>query len=160
MPKVAFNDRKVPMIVPEKWWITDTTFRDGQQSTAPFTVKQIVDLYKMMHRLGGPNGIIKATEFFLYSEKDREAVRKCQELGYEFPEITSWIRASDEDFELVKQMDIKETGILVSCSDYHIYKKMKMDRKPASPTIPAFLFCLWDQKSPKFRSELQSGSHA
>lgn len=25
---------------------------------------------------------------------------------------------------------------------------MKMDRKPASPTIPVFLCCLWDQKSP------------
>ena len=92
IPKVAFNDRKVPMITPDEWWITDTTFRDGQQSTAPFTVKQIVDLFKLMSRLGGPKGLIRSSEFFLYSEKDREAVRKCQELGLKFPEITSWIR--------------------------------------------------------------------
>jgi len=131
IPKIAFNDRKVPMITPDEWWITDTSFRDGQQSTAPLTVKQIVDLYKLMAKLGGPKGIIRASEFFLYSEKDREAVRKCQELGYKFPEITSWIRANEKDFQLVKEMDIPETGILVSCSDYHIYKKMNLDRKKA-----------------------------
>ena len=33
------------MNVPEEIWITDTTFRDGQQSMAPYTVKQIVDLF-------------------------------------------------------------------------------------------------------------------
>ena len=39
IPKVVFNDRKVPMQPADEWWITDTTFRDGQQSTAPLTVK-------------------------------------------------------------------------------------------------------------------------
>lgn len=131
VPKVSFNHRHVPIGMPEKIWITDTTFRDGQQSRVPYTVEQIVELYKMMHRLGGPNGIIRQTEFFIYSEKDREAVRKCMELGYEFPEITSWIRATKEDFKLVKEMGIKETGILVSCSDYHIFKKLGKTRKQA-----------------------------
>lgn len=131
VPKVVFNDRKVPMNPAEEWWITDTTFRDGQQSTAPLTVKQIADLFKLQHKLGGKHGLIRASEFFLYSDKDKAAVRACQELGYDFPEITSWIRANEDDFKLVKQMGIKETGILVSCSDYHIYKKMKLDRKKA-----------------------------
>ena len=67
----------------------------------------------------------------MYSDKDKEAVRKCQELGYKFPEVTSWIRANEKDFELVKNMGIKETGILVSCSDYHIFKKMKLTRREA-----------------------------
>ena len=131
VPKIPFNHRLVPMEPPEEIWITDTTFRDGQQSTSPFTVAQIVELYKLMHRLGGPKGIVRQSEFFLYSEKDREAVRKCQELGYEFPEITSWNRANDKDFELVKEMGLKETGVLVSCSDYHIFKKMGLTRKKA-----------------------------
>ena len=51
------------------------------------------------------------------------------ELDLKFPEITTWIRASKEDFRLAKDLGIKETGILVSCSDYHIFKKMKMTRK-------------------------------
>ena len=46
-------------------------------------------------------------------------------------EITSWIRAVKEDFQLVKDMGIKETGILVSCSDYHIFKKLGKTRKQA-----------------------------
>ncbi|MBQ9760042.1 MAG: 2-isopropylmalate synthase [Clostridia bacterium] len=129
VPRVAFNHRRVPLGMPEDIWITDTSFRDGQQSVEPYTVKQIVDLFKLMSRLGGPYGIIRQTEFFVYSQKDREAVEKCQELGYKFPEITTWIRASKEDFKLVRNLGIRETGILVSCSDYHIFKKMKMTRK-------------------------------
>jgi len=121
----------VPMDCPEEIWITDTTFRDGQQSCSPFTVEQIAQLYKMMHRLGGPKGLIRQSEFFIYSEKDRQAVRRCQEFGYEFPEITSWIRAHEKDFQLVKEMGLKETGILVSCSDYHIFKKMNLTRRQA-----------------------------
>lgn len=131
IPKITFNMRNVPMNTPREIWITDTTFRDGQQGMSPFTVKNIVDLYKMLSRLGGPKGLVRQSEFFLYSERDRKAVDKCLELGYEFPEVTSWIRASEKDFELVKQFGIKETGILVSCSDYHIFKKMNLTRKQA-----------------------------
>ena len=94
-------------------------------------MKQIVDLYKMLSRLGGPKGLIRQSEFFIYSDKDKEAVRKCMELGLEFPEVTSWIRASEKDFRLVKEMGLKETGILVSCSDYHIFKKMNLTRRQA-----------------------------
>ena len=131
VPKIAFNDRIVPHHMPDEIWITDTTFRDGQQSRAPYTTEQIVRIYDYMHRLGGPKGKIRQCEFFLYSKKDRDAVYKCLEQGYEFPEITSWIRASKKDFELVRDMGLKETGILVSCSDYHIFYKMRMTRKEA-----------------------------
>ncbi len=131
IPKTAFNFRTVQMDTPKDLFITDTTFRDGQQSCSPFTVENVVELYKMLHRLSGPNGIIRQSEFFLYSEQDRKAVEKCLELGYKFPEVTSWIRANEKDFELVKSFGLKETGILVSCSDYHIFKKMNITRKQA-----------------------------
>ena len=131
IPKVAFNHRHVPLDMPSEIWITDTTFRDGQQSRAPYTVKQIVDLYKMLHRLGGEKGIIRQSEFFVYTKKDKEALLKCMDLGYEFPEITTWIRAKKEDFTLVRDLGIKETGILVSCSDYHIFKKLGLSRGEA-----------------------------
>ena len=128
VPKVAFNHRRVPMNMPEEIWITDTSLRDGQQSVEPYTVDQIVNIYKLLSKLGGPYGIIRQTEFFIYSKKDRLALEKCMELDLKFPQITSWIRASKEDFRLVRELGIKETGVLVSCSDYHIFKKMKMTR--------------------------------
>lgn len=131
VPKITFNHRVVPMRMPEEIWITDTTFRDGQQSRTPFTVGQVVDLFKMEHRLGGEKGIIRQSEFFVYTDKDKEAVQACLDLGYEFPEVTTWIRANQKDFEMVKAFGIKETGILVSCSDYHIFNKMNMTRKQA-----------------------------
>ena len=131
VPKVAFNHRLVPIHMPDEIWITDTTFRDGQQSITPYTTEQIVKIFEYLHRLSGPNGVIRQSEFFLYSKKDRDAVYSCLEKGYAFPEITSWIRASKKDFELVKEIGLKESGILVSCSDYHIFLKMKMTRRQA-----------------------------
>ena len=131
VPKVVFNRRIVPMEVPENLWITDTTFRDGQQSREPYTVRQMTHIFDLLHKLSGPNGIIRMSEFFLYTKKDRDAVYKCLERGYRFPEITSWIRASKKDFQLVKDIGLKETGILVSCSDYHMFHKMHMTRHQA-----------------------------
>ncbi len=131
VPKIAFNHRQVPINMPDEIWITDTTFRDGGQSREPFTPDEIVTIFDYLHRLGGKKGIIRQSEFFLYNKKDREAVYKCLERGYEFPEVTSWIRAVKKDFELVKEVGLEETGILVSCSDYHIFYKLKMTRKQA-----------------------------
>ncbi|MBQ8556397.1 MAG: 2-isopropylmalate synthase [Clostridia bacterium] len=131
VPKVAFNMRHVPEDMPEEIWMTDTTFRDGQQSVSPFTVDQIVHLFKLLNRLGGPKGLVRQSEFFVYTEKDKRALQACQDLGFEFPEITTWIRANEKDFELVKNAGVKETGILVSCSDYHIFNKMKLTRAQA-----------------------------
>jgi isopropylmalate/homocitrate/citramalate synthase len=131
VPKIPFNDRMVPMHTPSEVWITDTSFRDGQQARAPYTVQQIADLYKLLNKLGGPNGMIRQTEFFLYTEKDQKAVSACKELDFKFPEITAWIRAAKSDVELLKRFDITEAGVLTSISDYHIFKKMKMSRKQA-----------------------------
>ncbi|MEK6657197.1 MAG: 2-isopropylmalate synthase, partial [Nitrospirota bacterium] len=72
--KIPFSNRIIPPNLPPDFWITDTTFRDGQQARPPYTVKQIVDIYDMLHRLGGPNGVVRQCEFFLYSKKDKEAV--------------------------------------------------------------------------------------
>jgi isopropylmalate/homocitrate/citramalate synthase len=111
--------------------ITDTTFRDGQQARPPYTVGQICELFDLLHRLSGPQGVIRQTEFFLYSHKDREAVAKCLERGYHYPEITGWIRADAGDLQLAVNAGLRETGMLTSCSDYHIFKKLKMDRRKA-----------------------------
>ncbi|MDF2819730.1 MAG: Pyruvate carboxyltransferase domain [Clostridiales bacterium] len=131
VPKIAFNHRLVPLNMPDDIWITDTTFRDGQQSRAPYTSEQIVRIFDYLHQLGGPNGVVRQSEFFLYSKKDRDAVYKCMERGYKFPEVTSWIRASKKDFQFVKDLGMPETGILVSCSDYHIFYKLKKTRREA-----------------------------
>ena len=127
--RIEFDNRFVFIDPPEEIFITDTTFRDGQQARPPYTVEQIVDLYDMLHKLGGANGVIRQCEFFLYSEKDKEALRRCQERNYRYPEITGWIRAAKEDFKLVKEMGLKETGILTSVSDYHIFLKLKKNRR-------------------------------
>src|SRR3990172_2194221 len=127
--RIEFDNRFVFIDPPEEIFITDTTFRDGQQARPPYTVEQIVDLYEMLHKLGGPNGVIRQCEFFLYSDKDREAVEKCKEKNFRYPEITGWIRAVKADFKLVKEMGMKETGILTSASDYHIFLKLKKNRR-------------------------------
>jgi isopropylmalate/homocitrate/citramalate synthase len=129
--KTSFDNRIIPISPAKEFYISDTTFRDGQQARPPYSPKQIVDLFQLIHRLGGPEGIIRHSEFFLYSDKDRKAVEDVLSLGYEYPEVTGWIRANKKDLKLVKSAGLKETGILTSCSDYHIFLKLKKTRKQA-----------------------------
>ncbi len=105
--------------------ITDTTFRDGQQARPPYTIEQMVRIYDLLSRLSGPNGVVRQTEFFLYTKNDRETLDKCRALGHKYPECTGWIRAVKGDFRLVKEAGLQETGMLTSCSDYHIFHKLK-----------------------------------
>ena len=105
--------------------ITDTTFRDGQQARPPYSIDQMVHIYDLLGKLGGPNGVIRQTEFFLYTKNDRETLDRCRELGHDYPQCTGWIRAVPGDFKLVKDAGLKETGMLTSCSDFHIFDKLK-----------------------------------
>jgi len=135
-PVVVFDGQTVEYEIPEKIWITDTTFRDGQQARPPYKPEQILRIYDLLHQIDGGTGLIRQCEFFLYSQRDREAVELCKERGYEFPEITGWIRAVAADFKLVSQMGLGETGILTSASDYHIFLKL---RKTRSQALNAYL---------------------
>ncbi|HUT58490.1 MAG TPA: 2-isopropylmalate synthase [Phycisphaerae bacterium] len=109
--------------------ITDTTFRDGQQARPPYTTDQMVRIYELLSRIGGPNGVVRQTEFFLYTKNDRETLDRCRALGREFPECTGWIRAVRGDLRLVKEAGLKETGMLTSISDYHIFPKLKFNSR-------------------------------
>ncbi len=132
--EVARIDFDYKFVMPnpaEQMLITDTTFRDGQQARPPYSVRQMVEIFDMLHKLSGPKGIIRQTEFFLYSAKDKEAVERCRERGYLYPEITGWIRAHAADLKLVKDMGLGETGILTSVSDYHIFMKLNRSRGQA-----------------------------
>ena len=143
-PKVAFDppprlasgdagagSETVSYDIPEEIWITDTTFRDGQQARPPYTPEQILKIYDLLHEIDGGTGLIRQCEFFLYSKRDRRAVELCKGRGYEFPTITGWIRAVAADFKLVAQMGLAETGILTSASDYHIFLKLRKTRAQA-----------------------------
>ncbi len=129
VPKTIFDGEVVDVKPAPEIWMTDTTFRDGQQARTPFTVEQISKLYDLMHRLSGPNGVIRQSEFFIYSAQDREALEEVRNKGYAYPEPTAWIRANAQDLELVKQVGIQETGMLTSISDYHIFLKFRKTRR-------------------------------
>jgi isopropylmalate/homocitrate/citramalate synthase len=128
IPPIRFEADAVPQALPADIWITDTTFRDGQQARAPYTVEQIVHLYDLLYQLGGP--VIRQSEFFAYTPVDRDAIAACQQRPG--PEVTTWMRASLDDLKAVKATGVKETGILVSASDYHIYLKMNRTRRQAA----------------------------
>ena len=112
-------------------FITDTTFRDGQQARPPYTVKQIARIYDLLHKLGGKSGLIQASEFFMYSPKDRKAIEVCRSRGYRFPRVTGWIRANMDDLKIAHDMEFDEVGLLTSMSDYHIFLKLGKTREQA-----------------------------
>ena len=48
VPKIDFDMRLIPIQPADDIFITDTTFRDGQQSMAPFSVEQIERIYDFL----------------------------------------------------------------------------------------------------------------
>jgi isopropylmalate/homocitrate/citramalate synthase len=113
-------------------YITDSTFREGRQARPPLGDGEAGELFDRLYCLSGPEGVIRQTEFFLYTERDRSLMDLCRSRGHEFPEITGWIRASEKDLRLVVDAGIRETGILTSASDYHIYLKLGSTRRAIS----------------------------
>jgi isopropylmalate/homocitrate/citramalate synthase len=144
-PRVKLDKKSVVMELPEDIWVTDTTFRDGQQARPPYTPEQVLKIYDLLHKIDGDTGLIRQCEFFLYSDRDRKAVEMCKARGYKYPEITGWIRAVAEDFRLVKQMGLAETGILTSVSDYHIFLKLKKTRAQAIASYLDIVKAAFDQ---------------
>jgi citrate (Re)-synthase len=130
--RVPLDNTIIPLIPAEKFRICDTTFRDGQQARPPYTAEQIGNIFDFLNRISGSQGLISQCEFFIYTDKDKEAVELCRSKAHKYPRITSWIRANIKDFEIVKQMGLDETGILASVSDYHIYLKLNKTRKEAA----------------------------
>jgi len=129
--RIDFDDVLLATRPAEHMYITDTTFRDGQQARPPYTVKQIARMFDLLHKLGGKSGLIQATEFFMYSKKDRAAIDICRSRGYRFPQITGWIRANIDDLKIAKDMEFHEVGMLTSVSDYHIFLKLNKTRRQA-----------------------------
>lgn len=114
-----------------KIFLTDTTLRDGQQGWRTLTIEESLEIYKVLHKLSEKEGIVRTTELFPYTQKDRETISKIISLGYSFPEPIGWIRAREEDLNLILQTELKQTVLLCSISDYHIYYKLGLDRKKA-----------------------------
>jgi 8-oxo-dGTP pyrophosphatase MutT (NUDIX family) len=123
IPKVKFNNIQLPMNIPDSIWITDTTFRDGQQSMTSMDSQQMVKLFDFLHELDNESGIIKQTEFFLYSQKDRKAVEECL---YELP--AGLLNVAEEPVECALRELKEETGIEVSKLE-QIYKFVSKDTK-------------------------------
>ena len=105
--RTTFDETLLAPRPAEQMHITDTTFRDGQQARPPYTVKQVARMFDFLHRLGGKSGLISASEFFLYSARDRKCVEVCRARGYRFPRVTAWIRANKEDLKLARDMEFE-----------------------------------------------------
>ena len=129
--RIEFDDTFLIPRPADPMFITDTTFRDGQQARPPYTVKQIARIYDLLHKLGGKSGLIQASEFFMYSAKDRKAIEVCRARGYRFPRVTGWIRANMDDLKIAHDMEFDEVGLLTSMSDYHIFLKLGKTREQA-----------------------------
>lgn len=124
IPRLA---RKIPS---HDLVITDTTLRDGQQGSRPFTEEECVRIYSLLSELDNGSGILREIELFPYTGKDRRVIRLLKDFGTT-PNPIGWIRASMEDLRLVKESGLDTTVLLTSVSDYHIYHKLRTDRERA-----------------------------
>jgi len=113
--------------LPQAAWTTETTHRDGQQGGLPLTTAQSLHIYDILCRFTGTSGAIRQAEFFVYHPSDRAALEGALERyqGGAPIEPTTWIRATAKDVALIRQLGVRETGMLASASDYHTFHKFK-----------------------------------
>jgi isopropylmalate/homocitrate/citramalate synthase len=114
--------------------ITDTTLRDGAQDPhfALFPVEARLRYYDLLHELDNGTGCIEQVEVFIYQKRDLWTLDRLLDRGYQFPQVTTWTRALPKDIKMlvdVSQGRIKETGMLASSSDHHIFDKLRHSSK-------------------------------
>src|SRR3984893_6650249 len=124
-----------PPGLPAEVWTTETTHRDGQQGGLPLTTEQSIRIYEILCRFTRNSGAIRQAEFFVYRRFDLDALREAQrrfQSGHPI-EPTTWIRASTKDVRLIQSLGVRESGLLASISDYHVFHKFTPGgRKPAA----------------------------
>jgi 2-phosphinomethylmalic acid synthase len=123
-PRYVWAD-KPPATLPPAAWTTETTHRDGQQGGLPLTTEQSLRIYDILCRFTGDSGAIRQAEFFVYRASDRQALEGALERHRAGAPIepTTWIRATAKDVALIRQLGVRETGMLASASDYHTFHK-------------------------------------
>ena len=122
-PRFEWMER--PGGLPPVVWTTETTHRDGQQGGLPLTAETGIRIYERMCAFTGASGAVRQAEFFVYREADRQILERALERYRDGAPIepTSWIRASRKDALLVREIGVRETGMLASASDYHTFHK-------------------------------------
>jgi isopropylmalate/homocitrate/citramalate synthase len=131
MPPVTLEEEPAPLPLgdTEPRLITDTTLRDGAQDARfpLFPNEERLRYVDLLHQLDNGTGRIYAIETFIYHKRDLWVLDKLLERGYEYPKITTWIRANPRDVKELyeaSQGRVKETGMLASSSDHHIFDKL------------------------------------
>lgn len=114
--------------------ITDTTLRDGaQDSRLPiFPNEAKVKYFDLLHKLDNGTGVIDCVETFIYQKRDLWVLEEILSRGYQYPRVTTWTRAVPKDIkDLVSFSNgrLKETGMLASSSDHHIFDKLRFHSK-------------------------------
>lgn len=117
--------------------ITDTTMRDGSQDPrfALFPHDAKLKYFDLLHRLDNGTGRIENVEVFIYQKRDVWVLEQLLERGYDFPQVTTWTRATPKDIRMlvkISQGKIEETGMLASASDHHIFDKLQHRSKAAA----------------------------
>lgn len=141
MPPSRFESSPAVIPADSPWTtpklITDTTLRDGAQDPcfAIFPNEAKLAYFDLLHTLDNGTGVIDAVEVFIYQKRDRWVLEKLLSRGYDFPRVTAWTRANPKDIRdliRVSAGSVKETGMLASASDHHIFDRLGFKSKEAA----------------------------
>ena len=136
MPALTFEEEPAKLPPPDvrPKLITDTTLRDGAQDPrfALFPNEARLRYFDLLHDLDAGTGRIEQIEVFIYQKRDLWCLERLLERGYDFPQVTTWTRATPKDIKLVVEVAggrVTETGMLASASDHHIFDKLRFRSK-------------------------------
>jgi citrate (Re)-synthase len=80
VPRVSFAETALPVCIPPSVTCVDTTLSLGLAALQPCTVEQRLQIYQLLQRLNGDDGLIRRVELRLRDDDDRAVLARALEL--------------------------------------------------------------------------------
>ena len=123
---------------PARVWTTETTHRDGQQGGLPLSIERRASHLRAHVQVTGGSGAIRQAEFFVYRRPtDAFSRRRWSVPGRRPIEPTTWIRASADDADLIREIGVRETGMLARLRLPHLLQVHARGRRRAPMYLDA-----------------------
>jgi len=96
-----------------------------------------VRIYDLLCRFTDNPAPSDKRKYFVYRKQDLNGFRAAQERHAAGAPIepTTWIRAATKDVQLIQSLDVNESGLLASISDYHVFHKFSPGGRSQAASI-------------------------
>ena len=129
--RIEFDDTFLVPRPADPMFITDTTFRDGQQARPPYTVKRRSPASTTCSTSSAARADSSRPRIFMYSPRIARLLKSAAPEATASPASPAGSAPTWTTSKIAHDMEFDEVGLLTSMSDYHIFLKLGKTREQA-----------------------------